>query len=198
MSTTLGLQGAPPSWEGKEVVVGDLAQATTSAVAASDPTKIGFTSLPADDPGFGQAVTAADEILTTETKKFTSNSQYIVTAVYDKDGGSFPKWGPFDFFAWFHRPHWAIVQVQPVIPQDTEPGRAPPTPIPDPSQPPVYVVMHRNLGTERVPPAEICLGAAALFALTLLALHRREKRLNANLAAPEGGADEPTTVTTGS
>ena len=78
---------------------------------------------------------AADEILTTETKNVhrqrpTTSS----TAVYDKDGGSLSRSrGPFDFFAWFHRPHYAIVEVQPVIPQDTEPGRAPPTPIPDPA-----------------------------------------------------------------
>jgi len=187
-STTLGLQGRQSSWTAKEVVVGDLSQATTSAAAASDPTTLGFEKLPADNPGFGQAVSAADEILVTETKKFSATSDYVVTAVYDKDGGSYPKWGPFDFFAWFHRPHWAIVQVQPVIPQETEPGRAPPTPIPDPSQPPVYVVMLRDLGTERIPPATITLGAGALFALTVLLLHRREKRLNAHLAE----AGEPT------
>ena len=186
-STTLGLQGRPASWDAKEVVVGDLSQSTVSEVAASDPTTLGFVSLPPDNIGFGQATAAADEILVTETGKFSATSDYKVVAVYDKDGGSWPKWGAFDFFAWFHRPHWAIVKVQPVVPQETEPGRAPPTPIPDPNQPPVYVVMERDLGTQRVPPATVAIGSGIIFAITLYLLHRREKLANQHVSDAESG-----------
>ena len=186
-STTLGLQGRPPAWVAKEVVVGDLAESSVDAVAASDPTTLGFVSLPPDNLGFGQATAAADEILITETAKFTANSDYKVVAVYDKDGGSCPKWGVFDFFAWFHRPHWAIVKVQPVIPQETEPGRAPPTPIPDPKAPPVYVVMERDLGTQRVPPATVTIASGIIFAICLYLLHRREKLVNQHVSEGEAG-----------
>ena len=103
--------------------------------------------------------------------------------MYDKDGGSWPKIGAFDFFAWFHRPHWAIVEVRPVIPQETEPGRAPPTPIIDESQPPVYVVMHRDLGTQRVPPATVTIGSGIIFGITLLLMHRREKLVNQHVGS---------------
>jgi hypothetical protein len=180
-STTLGLQGRQPSWEAKGIVVGDLSQADVEEIQTeTDLTANGFEALSPDNPGFGQATAAADEILI-EAGMFTSNDEFVVLNVYDKDGGSFPSIGPFDFFAWFHRPHWAVVEVQPVIPQETEPGRAPPTPVPDPSQPPVYVVMLRDLGTQRIPPALVTLGSGALFALTLFMLHRREKLVNQHL-----------------
>lgn len=182
-STTLGLQGRSPTWEAKEIVVGDLAQSSVSAVAATDPTTLGFESLPADDLGFGQAAAAADEILITEAGKFKATSDYKVVAVYNKDGGSFPKIGPFDFFAWFHRPHWAVVEVRPVIPQETEPGRAPPTAIIDESQPPVYVVMLRDLGTQRIPSATVTIGSGIIFGITLWLMHRREKLVNQHVGS---------------
>lgn len=178
----IGLQGTLPTWEGQEIVVGDLTSAATDVVSGNaDLTQSGFTKLAEDNPGFGQAVASADEILTQESDTFTSNADFKVAAVYDKDGGSFPKIGAFDFFAFFHRPHYAVVEVQPVVPQETEPGRAPPAPVIDESQPPVYVVMLRNLGTQRLPAALITMGAGILFALTLYLLHRREKRLNEHI-----------------
>ncbi len=189
-STTLGLQGRSPTWVPKEIVVGSLDQSSISAVAAADPTTQGFVKLTPDNINFGQSTAAADEILVA-AKKYTSSSDYVVTAVYNKDGHSWPSWGPFDFFAWFHRPHWAIVEVQPVVPQETEPGRAPPKPIPDTSQPPVYVVMLRDLGTQRVPATFITIGAACLFGLTMLMLYRREKLVIAHMKAPV----EPTAET---
>jgi hypothetical protein len=193
-STTLGLQGRPPSWDAKEIVVGDLTQASTEVVRTDDLLDAGFVELTPDNPGFGQASAAADEILIQEAGKFTSNTEYKVVAVYDKDGGSWPSIGPFDFFAWFHRPHWAVVEVQPVVPQETEPGRAPPTPVVDESQPPIYVVMERDLGTQRLPAWLTTLGSASVFFLTLLLLHRREKRANEHLA---GQDEEPDPVEVG-
>ena len=108
-STTLGLQGRSPSWDAEEVVVGDLTQANSEVVRGTDLESLGFVPLSPDNPGYGQASAAADEILVQETGTFTSTDQYKVVAVYDKDGGAFPKIGAFDFFAWFHRPHWAVV-----------------------------------------------------------------------------------------
>jgi hypothetical protein len=185
-STTLGLQGRSPTWVGKEIVVGDLTQADSEVVRGTDLESLGFVPLSPDNPGYGQASAAADEILVQESGTFTSTDQYKVVAVYDKDGGAYPAIGSFDFFAWFHRPHWAVVEVRPVVPQEAEPGRAPPTPVIDESQPPVYVVMLRDLGTQRVPAWLLTAGSGLMFALTLFLLHRREKLVNAHLS---GGSE---------
>lgn len=182
----IGLQGELPSWQAQEIIVGDLTAANTDVVnQSSDLTEQGFERLAEDNPGFGQAVASADEILTQEAGRFQSNAEFKVLAVYDKDGGSFPAIGPFDFFAFFHRPHYAVVEVQPVIPQETEPGRAPPTPIVDESQPPVYVVMLRDLGTQRVPAALVTIGSGIILAVTLFLLHRREQLVNRHLAGTD-------------
>ena len=53
--------------------------------------------------------------------------------------------------------------MRPVVPQETEPGRAPPTPVIDESQPPVYVVMLRDLGTQRVPAWLLTFGSGLMF-----------------------------------
>jgi hypothetical protein len=116
-----------------------------------------------------------------ESGTFTSTDQYRVIAVYDKDGGAWPKIGAFDFFAWFHRPHWAVVEVRPVVPQEAEPGRAPPPPIIDEDQPPVYVVMLRDLGTQRLPAWLITIASGLMFGLFLFLLHRREQLVNRHL-----------------
>ncbi len=50
----------------------------------------------------------------------------------------------------FHAPHYAVVQVAPIIPQPTIVG-APPAPAPDPSKPVTSVVMERDLGSLRRP-----------------------------------------------
>jgi hypothetical protein len=76
--------------------------------------------------------------------------------------------------------------VRPVVPQEAEPGRAPPTPVIDESQPPVYVVMLRDLGTQRVPAWLLTLGSGLMFALVLLLLHRREKLVTTHLS---GGSE---------
>ena len=58
-----------------------------------------------------------------------------------------PPIGDRAVLAFFHDPHYAIVQVQAVVPQITEPGRPPPTPEADADQPVVSVLMVRDLGT---------------------------------------------------
>jgi hypothetical protein len=73
-----------------------------------------------------------------------------------------------------HPPHYAIIQIQPVVEQEAEPGQAPPTPIADQSQPVVSVIMSRNLGDVRLPGAMLTLFSGGMFLVTLLMLHRRD------------------------
>ena len=80
------------------------------------------------------------------------------------------------------RPHYAVVQVQPYLPavptdlnsNDPIPGR-----VVDESAAIVNVVLVRDQGNLRFPPAMITLGSAALFLLTAYQLHRRDLALMA-------------------
>jgi hypothetical protein len=74
-------------------------------------------------------------------------------------------------------PLYAVLQVQPVIPQEAEPGAPPPTPEPDPDQPVVSFVLLRDLGDERFPAAMITLFSAIVFGLLCNMLHRRDRRV---------------------
>lgn len=78
----------------------------------------------------------------------------------------------------FHSPHYAVIQVAPIIPQPTISG-APPAPAPDPSKPVVSVVMERDLGNLRFPSLMVALSMSIVFALVANALHRRDKEIMA-------------------
>jgi hypothetical protein len=86
----------------------------------------------------------------------------------------------------WHPPHYAVVQVQQVIPQETELGQAPPRPVVDPNQPVISVVMERDLGSRRLNPALITIGSAILFSAFALLLHYRDKESMARRAALAG------------
>jgi hypothetical protein len=185
----IGLKGADPSWKPVAVVNAPAALATNPIIGgdaflqATDQTKVdGWRRLPDDDPERGQAVAASDDILQNQAKVFTVG-QYITVAVFEKGGARYPVIGDFDLFAFFHKPHYALVEVQPVVPQNTEPGRAPPTPQADPSQSPRFVLMVRDQGNRRRPAALICIGSTMIFLYLCWVLHRREKLEAANRSA---------------
>ena len=187
----IGLKGPEPTWQPADPVTivrdGDL---TVFGINGSDPTAEGWTRLPDDDPGRGQAVASADEILQREAELFAAG-EYVPVAVYDRGGERGPKIGnTFDFLAFFHSPHYALVQVQPVEPLLTEPGRAPLPAEQDETQPPTYVLMVRDLGARRQPSIFITLGSGLIFGLTCLLLHRRDRAFTVNRSA----ALEPATA----
>jgi hypothetical protein len=87
----------------------------------------------------------------------------------------------------FHAPHYAIVQVQPVIDQPTLTG-APPAPAPDPSEPVTTVVMVRDLGNLRFPSLMIAISMSIVFGIVANALHRRDKEIMAAKAGAPAAA----------
>jgi hypothetical protein len=96
-----------------------------------------------------------------------------------------------DTFSLWRPPHYLVVQVQPVIAQETEPGQAPPTPEVDPTQPVMSIVMLRDEGNVRAKPAYFFVICFSLFVVFTLMLHYREKTLQKNLADAEvAKADE--------
>jgi hypothetical protein len=186
----IGLKGMDPSWKPVAVINNPASLSTNPKIGSEDFKNAtetqragGWRLLAADDPERGQAVAASDDILQNQAKVFQAGD-YLTVAVFDKGGARFPKLGDFDLFAFWHRPRYALVQVQPVIKQNTEPGQAPPTPVADTSQQPRYVLMVRDLGNRRRPAALICIGSTTIFLLLCYVLHRREKLVAANRSAP--------------
>ncbi len=82
-----------------------------------------------------------------------------------------------------HSPHYAVVQVAPVIPVP-DIGGAPPKPAPDPTKPVVSVVMVRDQGNLRFPSTMVAISMSIVFVMVVNALHRRDKELMARRAAP--------------
>lgn len=197
----IGLTGTSPSWKPAEpftiVRSGDdlfqaevLSSALTFEEGTDFPTQAALTSeavqadgwikLPEDNPGRGQAIASADEIIQVEAELYTGD-QYQAVAVYDKGGERWPKIGDeLDFLAFRHDPHYALVEIAALVPQRTEPGRAPARPVIDDTQPHQYVLMIRDLGTKRQPAVVLTIGSTLLFALTCWLLHRRDKTVARN------------------
>ncbi len=193
----IGLKGTDPSWKPVAVINQPTALATNPIIggdgflqSTEDQRVEGWRLLAEDDPERGQAVAASDDILQNQAQVFKAG-EYLTVAVFDKGGSRFPMIGDFDFFAFFHRPHYALVQVQPVVKQNTEPGKAPPAAVADTSQSPRFVLMERDLGNRRRPAAMIFAGSTIVFLVLCLVLHRREKMVAANRSATTGEALEP-------
>lgn len=143
----------------------------------------GWLLLEESDPRRGQAVAASDAIIQNEAEEFALG-EYVSVAVYDKGGERWPKINEsLDFVAFFHEPHYSIVEVAPIVPQRTEPGRAPARPVIDETQPHRYVYMLRDLGTKRQPAIFITIGSMIIFLLLCQMLHTRDLRLRENLGA---------------
>jgi hypothetical protein len=193
----IGLKGKDPSWKPVTVVNGAAALATNEVIGgdgflqSTETSEVDdWTMLAPDDPERGQAVAASDDILQNQAQVFKAGD-YITVAVFDKGGERYPKIGDFDFFAFLHKPHYALVQVQPVVKQNTEPGKAPPTPVADPNAPTRYVLMERDLGNRRRPAALICIGSTIIFLFLCRWLHRRERLVAANRATTTSESLEP-------
>jgi hypothetical protein len=200
----IGLKGKEPTWKPKDIIVGKEQLAESRYSVSRDPAipdnvepgaKVkGWTRLKDDDGGRGQAIAAADEIIQIESKVLKAG-EYDPVAVYDFGGGQrYPKftwsnvsiggrkfgdWN-FDYIAFLHKPHYVLVQVQPVVKQATEPGKAPPKVIRNEQAPAYFVLMERDLGNRRRPAFLITLGSTILFALLAITLHRRERFLIEN------------------
>lgn len=207
MSYGIGLKGNEPSWKpadpfaivregqylldaevvdtpikvGEGASFGEIADASGAAMESE-----GWRLLPTDDRGRGQAIAAADEIIQVEAEMYAAG-EYEATRVYVRGGERYPKIGDeVDFLAFFHKPAYAVVEIAPLVPQRSEPGRAPARPVIDESQPHQYVVMIRDLGTKRQPATFITIGSGIIFLLSCWMLHRRDRIVAANrgLALP--------------
>ena len=76
----------------------------------------------------------------------------------------------------FNPPRHVVIRVQTSESQAVPEGNAPLPAEPDPDEPVVSVILVRNLGTRRLPPAVMTFVFGALFALTCATLHGRDRR----------------------
>ena len=198
----IGLKGEEPSWKPvrnnsilmqpesvfaagvvKEPVDVAVDAAFTDQASAVQKSLLGegWRQLGETDASYGQSASAGGVVI--EEDGTLKAGQYQVVAVFDKGGDRYPKIGEsIDFVAFIHKPHWIVVEVAPLRPQRTEPGRAPARAELDASQPHRYVYMIRDLGNKRVPAAIIAFGSALVFFACCYLLHIRDKRVLVNRA----------------
>lgn len=191
----IGYVGPSPTWRVTEVVTSTSPDDLTGANLAEARDLSTWRELPPEDRGDPQA--AADAILTGEDSPlamFEATTDYITVDAYEK-GGKDPDSllsrlpGP-------HPPRYAIVQVQEAVervaveagqecPEDAVCypfGQTPPPAEANKDAPIASVIMVRDLGSRRLPPALIFIASSVMFAVTANALHRRDKAAAANRA----------------
>ena len=199
----IGLKGPEPTWAsipgrtvlqdtralsesgafGDPVVVTVDSSFTNQAVEVDQQAVAdGWEKLPESAPSYGQAGSAAAVFLE-ESDAFAAG-EFKVVNVFDKGGERYPRlWdGKIDFLAFWHKPHYVLVEVAPLIEQRTEPGRAPAPARIDETRPHQYVYMIRDMGAKRQPAGFITGGSLLVFLLCCWLLHRRDKRVTANRA----------------
>ena len=185
-----GPLGEGAAWQVTEINTGDLSQAQLEEIS-SDPELSNWRELPASDPDRAEAQATVDAELTqSDNARFELTTDYVSIDGWSYGGKPLRTddsllgrvtWSITDAFRVDNPTHYAIIQVQPSIDAQPIPGQAPPTPTADPSQPVISVVMVRNLGDLRFPPALVTIGSAIIFLVLCYVLHRREKLLNEHL-----------------
>lgn len=153
-----------------------------------EPTLGGWHLLPESDPSFGEAKAAVDEYVVEhpiEELSVTTAADYVPVYSFQRGGKDRLPDDPSrldrlglklknTFWQIQHPPHYAIVQVQPVLEQPVVAGEKPPIPVGDPAQPVVSVIMERNLGDRRFPGFLLTVASGLMFAAALSMLHRRD------------------------
>lgn len=154
----------------------------------------GWSLLSPSDPSRGEAQSTAEEALLGEAYPTISSADDFEVLYGMEMGGKPERDGDglvdrvtnrvANTFKLAHPSHYAVIQVQPAIFQETVPGEAPPTPEADPNADVISVVMVRDIGERRLPVAITTIVSGALFALLCYMLHVRDKSVQANRSAP--------------
>ena len=198
----IGLRGPDPSWQGVAgttvlqdvralrnsgaldelpAVPDDAEPGQVAELVATQFDEEGWITLDPASPAFGQAAASASVLL--EEEGAFAAGQFRVTDIFDTGGERWPKiTDRLDHLAFFHDPHYVVVEAAPLEPVRTEPGRAPAQQVIDDDLPRQYVYMIRDLGARRQPAVVLTLGGGMIFGALCYLLHRREKVLEANLS----------------
>lgn len=164
----------------------ELAAVAPDVIDQDNPDLGGWTLLSTAEAGEAQA-SAIAMLLESDDFAFTSQADFKVLDSYTIGGKEgLPDdpstldrvWTKIRQTAQITHPtRYGIVQVQQVTEESVTnlPGTAPKTPVVDPEQPLVSIVMIRNLGNLRLVPALITLGSLLIFLGLCYMLHERDK-----------------------
>lgn len=185
----IGLTGRPPEWVTKEIVTGEVSQSTLEVMR--DFPKGKWHEIESGDKAYADAVAAADQVLAPSAtpsahgapeapeepefeSPFKKNTDYVPLTKGYETGGDNELFtiGKHKFY-FRHSPHWAVVQVQPAVPQEGTVLK----PTADPSKPTTTVIMLRDLGNLRVPPFVLTLSTGLMFGICCVVLHQRDKEI---------------------
>lgn len=153
----------------------------------------GWQILPESNPSFGEAKAAVDAYLIAHPDTqlaIKGPEDYISIYSFERGGKDSLPDNPSrldrittklktTFLQLKHPPRHALIQVQPVVDAEPEPGKPPPTPKADDAKPVVSVIMERDLGDRRLPGAMLTLSSGIMFAVLCTQLHRRDQRVAA-------------------
>jgi len=198
----IGLIGDDPAWETEEILVGDqivFAEIEDVRELPTAPAGESFTApddwvvLPDGDEARAEAKAVADEAVTADPSLaalYEANAiapgdtlttdDYVVARAFETGGERWP--APFGYdgkpFGWFHRPRHLVLQLQFAEPApEVDLNAAPPAREPDPNAELISVVMTRDLGNRRLPPAMVTIASGLAFALGAWLLHRRDQAI---------------------
>lgn len=174
-----------------------------------EPPTNGWVELPKGDPVLGDATAAADKILAPDTSEppegeekkppkfappYGSATDYVQVAAYQKGGVETGNWfrirnhrfykqGPwYNPVGWFRSPvNRVVITVQKAAPKLNKEDLTE-QPRPDLSQPPQTLVLVRDRGSLRFPPAMFSLFWLVVFVTTTWSLHQRDKEIMARRA----------------
>jgi hypothetical protein len=156
----------------------------------------GWRLLPPGDQQRGEAQASADAHLV-EEGVFEASSDYVPLQFGAFDRGGKDEIDPEDnsierVWHWvrtsvlqpLHPEHLVVIQVQGAEEVFVEPGEPPPTPVADPDQPVVSIIMERNaggpipqlIGGRRFTPLMFTLFSGIVFLVLAASLHGRDKR----------------------
>lgn len=189
----LDTSALPPAEELNDMPDEELAEVRADLEATLD----GWRLLPESNPSFGEAKAAVDAYITEhpisdvgdpELKGLDAPNEYVTAYSLERGGKTqLPedpsRWDRLynklktTFGELRHPAHHALIQVQPVIPQEVVPGEPPPSPKADPDEPVLSVIMVRDLGDVRFPGAMLTLFSGIMFGVLCVQLHRRDQRV---------------------
>lgn len=181
----IGYIGRAPAWEVREAVTSESKEDTSAAQLPEARDLSTWHELAADDPARGEAQASASAAIVGEAAPlpmgFEADTDYVVVDAWETGGkkktfinGLVP--GP-------HPPHYAVIQLERKKQVEVEFGETPPKAEADPNEPVISVILERDLGNKRLPPALLTLGSLVIFGVTCNVLHRRDKVLTAARAA---------------
>ena len=145
----------------------------------------------------GDAQSAADAALIDEdTGLFTATSEYVLIGGFEAGGKPDRESDSIidrvtnrvtNALTVLNPPHYVVIQVQTSEATFVPEGNAPLSPTPDPDEPVVSVIMVRDQGTRRLPPAVLTVLFGVLFAVSCAQLHRRDRLAEELSTAKPGG-----------